>query len=73
MLGRRLLAIGAVALGSACDATMNVYSVVGSDEVFTGTATGDGQRGTINLSNGQGKTCIGQFVGSPSTGGDGRS
>jgi S1-C subfamily serine protease len=71
MWNKRALGIAIVVLAGACDATMSVYSVVGSDEVFTGTATGNGERGTINLNNGQGKACVGQFVGSPSTGGQG--
>ena len=71
MIRRNLLLTGAVLVTVGYDATMSVYSVVGADEVFTGTATGNGERGQINLTNGQGKTCLGQFVGSPSTGGRG--
>jgi S1-C subfamily serine protease len=71
MRGRRLLAIGATVLAGACDPTMSVYSVVGADEVFTGTATGSGFHGTISIDNGKGKTCIGESVGTPRTGGHG--
>jgi S1-C subfamily serine protease len=58
-------------LTGACDPTMSVYSVVGADEVFTGTVTGNGHHGTISINNGKGKICIGESVGSPSTGGHG--
>lgn len=60
----RLLATLAVALlAAACSVTAAVYGIVGDDgEVYTGTATGgmDG-RGSMNLSNSRGTSCIGTF------------
>jgi S1-C subfamily serine protease len=66
----RLSALAAL-LVAGCDPTMSVYSVVGENEVFTGTATGNGNNGTMTVNNGQGKTCVGQLVGEPFRGGRG--
>jgi S1-C subfamily serine protease len=66
-----LVAMCSLLLLGACEATMNVYSVADPDEVFTGTATGNGHHSTITINNGKGKSCIGQTTGSPSTGGYG--
>ncbi len=53
------LAITGALLVTACAPTMSVYSLFG-DEMYTGTTSGQAASGQINLSNGNGTTCIGE-------------
>ncbi|MBS0547288.1 MAG: trypsin-like peptidase domain-containing protein [Proteobacteria bacterium] len=57
----------ALALG-ACSVTLDVYSIVGGDEVYTGSTTGTAEGGSMTLQNGKGGQCIGQRVGNISGG-----
>src|SRR5437879_2104113 len=61
---RMLASIGFLVAVGGCSVTVDVYGVVGQDnEVFTGTSTGYSDRtGTIQLSNGKGVTCAGEFA-----------
>lgn len=59
MKRRSQLAIIGALLVTACAPTMSVYGLFG-DEVYTGTTSGQAASGEISLSNGKGKTCIGE-------------
>ncbi len=63
--GARILsAVGFLLAVGGCSVTVDVYGVVGQEsEVFTGTSIGYSNRtGTIELSNGKGVTCAGEFA-----------
>jgi hypothetical protein len=40
----------------ACDVTLDVYGLVGDNEVYTGSTSGNVYRGNMTLTDGKGKT-----------------
>jgi S1-C subfamily serine protease len=62
-----IAAVGMLFTG-ACSMTIDVYGVVGDNEIYTGTTTGNAVSGTMTLSDGKGKTCIGDRVGTSAAG-----
>ncbi len=65
-------AVGILLLAGGCGITSDVYAVVGDEgEVFTGTATSYSDNGKIEISNGKGTSCIGDFFYSGMTTGHG--
>jgi S1-C subfamily serine protease len=70
--GRVIGTAGVLLLASGCGITSDVYGVVGDEaEVFTGTATSYSNSGKIEISNGKGTSCIGDFFYSGLTSGHG--
>ena len=65
MKRRHWLALLSTLLPTACAPTLSVYGVM-AGEVYTGSTTGDSQYGSMTLSNGKGKTCVGERVGAAS-------
>lgn len=55
-------------LVSACSVTLDVYSIVGDSEEYTGTTTGMAEAGSMSISNAKGVQCIGDRVGNISSG-----
>ena len=59
------LSIIATLLVTACAPTLSVYGTM-AGEIYTGTTTGVSQHGDMRISNGKGKTCLGERIGSAS-------
>lgn len=59
MKWRAGLPIVGIALVTACAPTLSVYGIM-DGEVYTGTTTGESQYGDMTITNGKGKTCVGE-------------
>jgi S1-C subfamily serine protease len=62
------IAIGLLLVAVGCSVTLDIYGIVGTDEVYTGTTTGNGESGTMTLANGKGTSCLGERIGTKTSG-----
>ena len=60
--------VGWSLLAGGCSVTLDVYSIVGDSDVYTGTTTGYAESGTMNISDSKGTNCIGQRAGTMAAG-----
>lgn len=59
---KRFLAVGLALFASGCNWPIDVRAVLSDGEVYTGTVMGGTNRGSMNLTNGKGTDCIGEYA-----------
>lgn len=59
---KRLFAAGLVLLAGGCNFPIDVRAVLSDGETFTGTVMGGTMHGSMNLTNGNGTDCVGEYT-----------